>query len=122
MIEDRIHWIHQDDAEILIADLSGLKNKELIDTIKEVWDYIEHCGKDEVNGLFNLSESYIDMNHLWDLEQNTDIFFTNKIHKIALIGNGELHDVLAPNIQAFGTVDLDGFYFMDDALSWLMAG
>jgi len=122
MIEDRIHWIHQDDAEILIADLSGLKNKELINTIKEIYDYIEYCGKDEINGLFNLSESYIDMNHLWDLEQNTDIGFPNKIHKIALIGNGELQDVLAPTIQAFGTVDLDRFYFMDDALSWLMAG
>jgi len=119
MMSKHIEWITHKDKEILSVDFSELYEKEFVEKIIELRNFTVKSGKENINELLNISNSYV-YGEVLKESQKTAKIVNDQIEKIAVVGVtivqksffGFFSNIMHAKIRTFDSIE--------NAKNWLV--
>ena len=116
---NRIEWIIPKDKEILSVDFSGLHDKELVEKIIELRNFVVDSGRENIHGLLNVSNVYVYGNVFKEAKKTARIVNT-QIEKVAMVGSTKVQEFFIKILRNIMRIKFEAFDSIEDAKSWLV--
>jgi 2',3'-cyclic-nucleotide 2'-phosphodiesterase (5'-nucleotidase family) len=119
IMSNRIEWIIYKDKEILSVDFSGLHDKEFVEKIIELRNFIVDSGRENIHGLLNVSNVYVYGNVFKEAKKTARIVNT-QIEKVAMVGSTKVQEFFIKILRNIMRIKFEAFDSIEDAKSWLV--
>jgi hypothetical protein len=118
-VNERIHFISHQKKQILLVDFSNCSSREVEKIARAVPDYVSNQPRSSVLVLSDFTGASFDPEAIRTIKE-TAVFDKPYIAKSALVGGGDLAEVLGQNLKDFSRRDFPTFETRQEALTWLM--
>jgi hypothetical protein len=118
-VNERIHFISHQQKQILLVDFSHCPSDEVEKIARAVPDYVITQPRGSVLVLSDFTGASLDQDAIRTIKE-TAVFDKPYINKSALVGGGNLSEVLGENLKDFSRREFPTFKSRQEALSWLV--
>jgi hypothetical protein len=118
-VNERIHFISHQQKQILLVDFSNCPSGEVERIARAVPDYVITQPRGSVLVLSDFTGASLDQDAIRTIKE-TAVFDKPYINKSALVGGGNLSEVLGENLKDFSRREFPAFKTRQEALSWLV--
>ncbi len=118
-MNERIHFISHQQKQILLVDFSHCPSGEVEKIARAVPDYVITQPRGSVLVLSDFTGASLDQDAIRTIKE-TAVFDKPYINKSALVGGGNLSEVLGENLKDFSRREFPTFKSRQEALSWLV--
>lgn len=118
-MNERIHFISHQQKQILLVDFSHCPSDEVEKIARAVPDYVITQPRGSVLVLSDFTGASLDQDAIRTIKE-TAVFDKPYINKSALVGGGNLSEVLGENLKDFSRREFPTFKSRQEALSWLV--
>ena len=119
-MNERIHFISHQKKQILLVDFSNCPSSEVEKIARAVPDYVTSEPRGSVLVLSDFTGASLDQHAIRTMKE-TAVFDKPYINKSALVGGGNLPEVLVENLKDFSRREFATFKTRQEALNWLVA-
>jgi hypothetical protein len=120
-MEERIRFVTQKNAKVLLVDLSNCSPDEITQLCHLVPSYVTAEPHGSLLLLADFSGAKFDKTAVASLKEAT-VYVRPQLKRSAWIGTETLANVFYENIKTFSQRDLPTFTTRDEALDWLVGG
>ena len=118
---ERLRFIQHKGHNILLIDLSGCTNKEMILVLEQIKAAVERHEKGSLLILSDFTGTHIDKK-VATRAKEVLVLDRPYVKKSAWVGTEDLPHVFYENFKTFSQRDLPTFKTREEALDWLVAG
>jgi hypothetical protein len=118
-VSERIHFISHQKKQILMVDFSNCQSAEVEKIARGVPDYVSTQPRGSVLVLSDFTGASLDQDAIRTIKESA-VFDKPDIAKSALVGGGNLTEVLGQNLKDFSRRDFPTFKTRQEALTWLV--
>jgi hypothetical protein len=118
-MSERIHLINHRGKQVLMVDFSNCSPSEVEKIARAVPDYVITQPRGSVLVLSDFTGASLDQDAIRTIKE-TAVFDKPYINKSALVGGGNLSEVLGENLKDFSRREFPTFKSRQEALSWLV--
>jgi hypothetical protein len=118
-VNERIHFISHQKKQILLVDFSNCQSAEVEEIARAVPDYVSNQPRGSVLVLSDFTGASFDPEAIRTIKE-TAVFDKPYIAKSALVGAGNLSEVLGESLRDFSRREFRTFKTRQEALSWLV--
>ena len=118
-MNERIHFISHQKKQVLLVDLSNCSSAEVEKIARAVPDYVSTQPRGSVLVLSDFTGASLDQDAIRTIKE-TAVFDKPYINKSALVGGGNLSEVLGQNLKDFSRREFPTFKTRQEALNWLV--
>jgi hypothetical protein len=119
-VNERIHFINHQTKQILLIDFSNCSSRDVEKIARAVPDYVIPQPRGSVLVLSDFTGASLDPEAIRTIKE-TAVFDKPYIAKSALVGGGNLTEVLGETLKNFSRRDFPTFKTRQEALSWLVS-
>jgi hypothetical protein len=117
-VNERIHFISHQKKQILLVDFSNCPSGEVEKIARAVPDYVSNKPRGSVLVLSDFTGASLDQDLIRTIKE-TAVFDKPYIRRSALVGGGNLSEVLGKNLKDFSRREFPAFKTRQEALDWL---
>jgi len=118
-VHDRIQFISHQKKRILLVDYSNCPPDEVEKISRAVPDYVITEPRGSVLVLSDFTGASFDRDAIRTIKE-TAVFDKPYVKKSALVGRGNLSEVLGQSLEEFARREFPTFKSREDALTWLI--
>ena len=118
-MNERIHFFSYQKKQILLVDFSNCSSSDVEKIARAVPDYVSTQPRGSVLVLSDFTGASFDPDAIRTIKE-TAVFDKPYINKSALVGGGNLSNVLGENLKDFSRREFPAFKTRQEALSWLV--
>jgi hypothetical protein len=118
-VNDRIQFISHQKKQILCVDFSNCLPHEVEKIVRSVPDYVTTQPRNSVLVLSDFTGASFDRDAIRAIKE-TAVFDKPYVKKSALVGGGNLSEVLGQSLRDFSSREFPTFKSREEALIWLI--
>jgi len=118
-VHDRIQFISHQKRQVLLVDFSNCLSSEVDKIARAVPDYVTKKPRGSVLVLSDFTGASFDRDAIRTIKE-TAVFNKPYIKKSALVGGGNLSEVLGKDLEDFSRREFPTFKTRQEALRWLV--
>jgi hypothetical protein len=118
-MSERIHLINHRGKGVLMVDFSNCSSSEVEKIARAVPDYVITQPRGSVLVLSDFTGASLDQDAIRTIKE-TAVFDKPYINKSALVGGGNLPELLGQNLKDFSRREFPTFKTRQEALNWLV--